>query len=87
MLEVLNQHTKLTGLDKTDQGVLDEFNELYRNSRATVAKHKGELGEGDEMLVEDYLKKAVKGEFGDHVFNDLKKLFTNLSKGNDETSK
>ena len=30
MLEVLNQHTKLTGLDKTDQGVLDGFNELYR---------------------------------------------------------
>jgi hypothetical protein len=86
MLEVLNQHTKLTGLDKTDQGVLDEFNELYRNSRATVAKHKGELGEGDEKLVEDYLKKAAKGQFGDQIFNELKKLFTHLSKG-DETSK
>jgi hypothetical protein len=87
MLEVLNQHSRLTGLDKTDQGVLDEFNELYRNSRATVAKHKGELGEGDEMLVEDYLKKAAKGQFGDHIFNDLKKLLTTLSKGHDETSK
>jgi hypothetical protein len=86
MLNLLNRHTKLTGLDKADQGVLDEFNELYRNSRATVAKHKGELGEGDEKLVEDYLKKAAKGQFGDHIFNNLKKLVTNLSEGDDKKS-
>jgi hypothetical protein len=82
MLDVLNQHVKL---DKSDQDVLDDFNELFRNSRAAVAKHKGELGEGDEMLVEAYLKKAAKRQFGDNIFNELKEIFTKLSNGNGET--
>jgi hypothetical protein len=50
MLDVLNRHVKLAGLDKTDQDAEDEFDELFRNSRAVVAKHKGELGIGDEKL-------------------------------------
>jgi hypothetical protein len=85
MLNLLNRHIELTGLDKSDQEVLDDFNELFRNSRAAVAKHKGELGKGDEMLVADYLKKAAKGQFGDTVFNELKEIFAELSNGNGET--
>jgi hypothetical protein len=85
MLDLLNQHSKLTGLDKSDQKVLDNFNELFRNSRAAVAKHKGELGEGDEMMVAAYLKKAAKGQFGDKIFNELKGIFTKSSNGNGET--
>jgi len=45
MLDLLNRRSKLTGLDKSYQDVLDDLNELFRNSRAAVAKHKGELGE------------------------------------------
>jgi hypothetical protein len=81
MLDLLNRHVELTGFDKSDQNVLDDFNELFRNSRAAVAKHKGELGEGDERLVADYLKKAAKGQFGDNIFNELKETFTKLSNG------
>jgi hypothetical protein len=65
--------------------VLDNFNELFRNSRAAVAKHKGELGEGDKMLVAAYLSKAAKGQFGDNVFNELKEIFAKPSNGNGET--
>jgi hypothetical protein len=65
--------------DKSDQKVLDNFNELFRNSRAAVAKHKGERGEGDEMMVEAYLKKAAKGQFGEKIFNELKEIFTKPS--------
>ena len=86
MLDMLNrQNAKLTGLDKSDQKVLDEFTELFQNSRVVVAKHKGELAEGDKTLVADYLKKAAKGQFGKETFNELKETFTKLSNGNGET--
>ena len=85
MLDLVNRHINLSGLDKSDKDVLDNFNELFRNSRAAVAKHKGELGEGDQMLVATYLKKAAKGQFGDNIFNELKEIFTKLSDGNSET--
>ena len=65
--------------------VLDNFNELFRNSRAAVAKHKGELGEGDQMMVAAYLKKAAKGQFGDKIFNELKGIFRKSGNGNGET--
>jgi hypothetical protein len=84
MLDLLNRHIKPTDLDKSDQEVLNDFNELFRNSRAAVAKHKGELGKGDEMLVADYLEKAAKGQFGDKIFNELKETFAKLSNGNGE---
>jgi hypothetical protein len=79
MLDLVNRHSKLTDLDKSDKKVLDDFNELFRNARAAIAKHKGELGEGDEMLVKAYLKKAAKGQFGDNIFNELKEIFTKPS--------
>jgi hypothetical protein len=84
MLDVLNRHVKLAGLDKTDQDAEDEFDELFRNSRAVVAKHKGELGIGDERLVIAYLRKAAKGQFGEKIFNELKEIFINPSGGNSE---
>ena len=62
MLDLLNR--KPTVIDYSDKDVLNEFKELFQNSRAAVAKHKGELGERDERRVEAYLKKAAKGQFG-----------------------
>jgi hypothetical protein len=87
MIDVLDRHVELTGLDRTDQDAVDDFKELFRNSRAVVAKHKGELGQGDEKLVADYLKKAAKGEFGEETFNELKEIFTGQSDGKTLTKK
>jgi hypothetical protein len=73
MLDRLNRHATF---DQSDQDVLNDFNELFRNSQEAVAKHKGELGERDERRVAAYLKKAAKGDFGDKIFNELKEIIT-----------
>jgi hypothetical protein len=76
MLDVLKRHVKLGDLDKADQQAVKEFNELFHNSRAAVARYKGDLSRGDEKRVVAYLEKAAKGEFGDKVFNELREIFT-----------
>ena len=76
MLDVLKRHVKLGDLGKADQQAVKEFNELFNNSRAAVAKYRGDLSRGDEKRVVAYLEKAAKGEFGDKIFNELKEIFT-----------
>ena len=76
MLDVLKRHAKLGDLDKADQQAVKEFNELFHNSRAAVARYKGDLTARDEKRVVAYLEKAAEGEFGDKIFNKLKEIFT-----------
>jgi hypothetical protein len=54
MLDVLKRHVKLGDLDKADQQAVKEFNELFHNSRAAVARYKGDLSRGDEKRVVAY---------------------------------
>ena len=87
MLDVLRQQVAPSGFDKTDQLAVDEFNELFRKSRAAVAKHKGELGITDEDRVAAYLRKAGNGEFGEEIFNELKEIFTHPTGRNGGTKR
>ena len=87
MLDLLERHTQLTGLDKTDQGDLDEFNSSPGIHGPPSPSRKASSAKEMTCWLQITFKKAAKGEFGDHIFNDLKELFTTLSKGNDETSK